>query len=50
MQTKKGWGWNDETKEIEVNKKDLDDIDKFMKPIEKYYSELELAREELLNG
>ena len=49
MQSKKGWGWNDESVEIEVTQKDLDEIDIFMKPIEKHFSELDLAREDYLN-
>ena len=37
MQRKKGWGWNDEDVEIEITQADLDNIDKFMVPIEEYY-------------
>lgn len=50
MQTKKGWGWNDENVEIEINQQDLDDIDKFMQPIEEYYRNQDFAREEFLNS
>ena len=42
MQTKKGWGWNDLNMEIKVTEKDLKDIDKFMEPIEAYYTKIEM--------
>ena len=39
LNEKKGKGWNDEETEIEITNQDLINIDKHMKPIEKYYRE-----------
>ena len=50
LQTKKGWGWNDEHKEIKVTEKDLYNINIFMAPIEEELRSKDLARESFLNG
>ena len=49
MQTKKGWGWNKEDGEVEITDEDLDNLDKFMLPIEEFYRDQDFKREEYLN-
>ena len=50
LQAKKGWGWNDEEKEIQITSDDLKAIDKFMGPIEEGIRNQDMKREQELNN
>lgn len=49
LETKKGLGWNDENKEIQITELDLDNINNFMKPIEAELRNKDLKRQQYLD-